>query len=157
MVYAAVEAIDSKSCLTAELLVKNYISHDYGENLHFREKQQANHTQRSTANYSYTCKILHICINIFFLREQWVENCLIIGGHRPYFGRTFAEKWSNQKVIMKTVSEHKYEHWSARVVSFRDTQNTLKNQPCKWHGMSYIIKLLNHICMAYLNVCKCKL
>ncbi len=31
MVYAAVEAIDSKSCLTAELLVKNYISRDYGK------------------------------------------------------------------------------------------------------------------------------
>ncbi len=50
MAYAAVEAINSKSCLTAELLVKNYISCDYGKNLHFREKQQANHTKRSTAD-----------------------------------------------------------------------------------------------------------
>ncbi len=64
-------------------------------------------------------------------------------GISAYFGRTFAENWSNQKSLWKQYLSIKYEHWSAHVVSFRDTQHTLKNQHCKYEIEILPTKTLN--------------
>lgn len=131
MAYAAVEAINSKSCLTAELLVKK---------LHFpwlweksalqRKAASKSHQKKHSEWFNWVC--LPTLLKYFKFYKYIFPYGMIIRGHQPILGEHSLKTEAIKKSLWKQYLSIKYEHWSAHVVSFRDTQHTLKNQHCKY-------------------------